>query len=149
MLLRLFGAKVGTSVRVYNSARFFLPRNVQLDDHCTIGPNAEVYCVAKIQIASAAIISQNAELCAATHDYNDPSFPLVPRPILIGASCWICAGAFIGPGVAVGEGAVVGARAVAFKDISPLAVVAGNPAIQIRTRRIQLISEKLDSNVDE
>jgi putative colanic acid biosynthesis acetyltransferase WcaF len=46
----------------------------------------------------------------------------------------VAAEAFVGPGVRVGEGAVLGARAVAFHDLDPWTVYAGNPAQIIRKR---------------
>ena len=38
------------------------------------------------------------------------------------------------PGVRVGSGAVIGARALVTGDVAPYAVVAGNPAREIRRR---------------
>jgi putative colanic acid biosynthesis acetyltransferase WcaF len=62
--------------------------------------------------------------------------PLLKPPIDIGDEAWICADAFVGPGVNIGRGAVVGARAVAVSDVVPWAVVAGNPARQVKIRSI-------------
>ena len=53
---------------------------------------------------------------------------------VIGDDVWIGAEAMILPGVAVGSGAVVGARALVARDVAPYAVVAGNPAREIRKR---------------
>ena len=99
-----------------------------------LGNDVDCYCVAPIVIGSFSTVSQYAHLCAATHDYEDPDFHLVLKPIKIGARAWIATGAFIGPGVTVGDGAVVGARAVVVKDVPEWTVVAGNPAVQIRRR---------------
>ena len=62
--------------------------------------------------------------------------PLVRKPVAIGHSVWIAAGAFVGPGVTVGDGAVVGARAVAVKDVPAWTVVAGNPARVVKSRTV-------------
>jgi putative colanic acid biosynthesis acetyltransferase WcaF len=83
-----------------------------------------------------AVISQGAYLCAGTHDVDDPNFQLTTRPISIGERAWIAADAFVGPGVRVGEGAVLGARGVAFKDLEPWTIYAGNPALERRKRSV-------------
>jgi putative colanic acid biosynthesis acetyltransferase WcaF len=85
-----------------------------------------------------ALVSQDAELCAGTHDIDDDYFQLVARPITLGRRSWIAAGAFVGPGVTVGDGAVLGARAVTVKSLAPLTVYAGNPARPLRARSIDL-----------
>ena len=105
-----------------------------MGDHSGLANDVDCYSVAPIVLGPHSTVSQYAHLCAATHDYEDPSFRLVPKPITIGARAWVAAGAFVGPGVTVGEGAVVGARAVVVKDVPEWTVVAGNPAVQIRKR---------------
>jgi putative colanic acid biosynthesis acetyltransferase WcaF len=108
-----------------------------MGQHSGIANNVDVYSVAQIVVGDFATISQYAHLCAATHDYDDPEFRLLPKPIVIGDRAWVAAGAFIGPGVTVGEGAVVGAHTVVSRDVEPWAVVAGNPARPIKMRRIR------------
>lgn len=53
---------------------------------------------------------------------------------VIGADVWIGAEAWIMPGVTIGPGAIVAAKAVVTRDVAPFAVVAGNPAREVRRR---------------
>lgn len=133
-LLRLFGARIGRGVRVYGSARIWLPSNLTVGDHSVIGWEVRCYCVAPIRIGAHVIVSQYAHLCAATHDHRDPSMPLRPTPISIADRAWVCADAFVGPGVSVGEGAILGARGCAFRDVPPWTIAGGNPAREISRR---------------
>lgn len=135
LLLRLFGARIGAGVRVYGSARIWAPWNLQMGDHSVLGDRVDCYAVDRITIGEHSVVSQYAFLCTATHDIDQPSFPLVTAPVVIGPGAWVAADAFVGPGVTVGEGAVVGARASVFKDVPAWAVVGGNPARVIRMRR--------------
>lgn len=135
MLLRLFGARVSPTARIYGSARIWYPRYLDLRSNAAIGPGVICYSMAPITIGEGAIVSQRAHLCAGTHDIDEEHFQLVARPIHIGAKAWIAAEAFVGPGVTVGEGAVLGARGVTVKNLPDWSVNAGNPARFIRSRR--------------
>ena len=140
-LLRLFGARVGRHVHVYPSARIYLPWNLTLGDAASIGEWALIYNLGPITIGDRATISHRAHLCAGTHDYRDPTLPLLRLPIEIGPQAWVCADAFVGPTVRVGEGAIVGAAAVVVRDVAPWQIVAGNPARWIKTRRMYSTDE--------
>lgn len=135
LLLGLFGARLGRGVRVYQSTRIWAPWNLTMGDYSVLGDHVDCYAVDRIEIGAHSIVSQYTFLCAATHDPDQPSFPLITKPIRIGAQAWVAADAFIGPGVTVGDGAVVGARACVFKDVAPGAIVGGNPARLIRMRK--------------
>ena len=52
----------------------------------------------------------------------------------IGPDVWIGAEAWIMPGVTIGAGAIVAAKSVVARDVAPYAVVAGNPAREVRRR---------------
>ncbi len=134
-LLRAFGAKIGRGVRVYGSARIWLPANLELGDLSSVGPRANCYCQGKITLEDYATVSQYAHLVTGTHDIDNPNFQLFTRPIRICRHAWVASDAFVGPGVIVGEGAVLGARAVAFKSLDPWTVYVGNPAKEVRKRR--------------
>lgn len=53
---------------------------------------------------------------------------------VIGGDVWIGGEAWIMPGVTIGPGAIVASKAVVTKDVAPFAVVAGNPAREVRRR---------------
>jgi putative colanic acid biosynthesis acetyltransferase WcaF len=134
MLLRLFGARIGKNVHIYNTAHIYFPWNLEVGDWSAIGEHALIYNLGPIRVGSMVTISQRAHLCAGTHDYTDPSMPLQKLPITLGDQVWICADAFVGPGITIAEGALVGARAVAVKDVDSWQIVAGNPARPIKKR---------------
>ena len=137
LLLRLFGAKIGKKYLIRRTSRIYYPWLLEIGDLVVIGDRAEIYNLGRIIIGDRAMISQEAYLCAGTHDYTSLAMPLVTAPITIGADAWICARAFIGPGVTVGDGAVVGACAVAMKDVPAWTVVAGNPARAVKKREMR------------
>lgn len=132
-LLRRFGATVGANVHLHPTVHITIPWNLTLEESCAVGDHAILYALGPIRIGARATISQRAHLCAGTHDITKPSRPLLKPPISIGDDAWICADAFIGPGVVVGEGAIVGARAVAMKNVPAGTIMAGNPALPIRS----------------
>lgn len=134
LVLRLFGARVGAGAHIYAGVKVWAPWNLNIGARAGIADGVTLYSMAAITIGADAVLSQGAHLCAGTHDYSDPLFRLVARPITIGARSWICAEAFVGPGVTVGEGAVLGARAVAFRDLAPWTIHTGNPAVLIKPR---------------
>ncbi len=133
-VLRLFGARLGAQTRVYGSTRVWLPANLELGDGAVLGRRVNCYNQGHIAIGARAVVSQDASLCASTHRVEDPAFPLVLRPIRIGADAWIAAEAFVGPGVTVGDGAVLGARGVAMRDLEPWSYYSGNPAELLKPR---------------
>jgi len=135
-LLRALGARIGEKVHIYNTATIYFPWNLRIGNWSAIGEHAFIYNLAPISIGDKTTISQRTHLCAGTHDHTKLDLPLVKGPIEILDMVWICADAFVGPNVKIGQGAVVGARAVVVKDVSPWAIVAGNPAKFIKKRII-------------
>ena len=134
-ILRCFGAKLGPNCHIYPGARIWAPWNLVCADGAAIADDAVVYNAATVFLGSHAIVSQQAYVCTATHDFDDPAFPMVVSPIAIGSYAWVCARACVLPGVVLGDGAVLGLGSVATKDLEPWAVYAGNPARRIKQRR--------------
>jgi len=133
-ILGLFGANIHASVHIYSSVKIWAPWNLTMGAHSTLGPKVDCYNQGSITIGANTIISQKTYLCASTHDFTEPDFPLICKPIIIGDSVWIAANAFVGPGVVIQNGAVVGARAAVFKHVDSWTVVGGNPAHFIKKR---------------
>lgn len=134
LLLRLFGAKLAVSAKVYPGVHVWYPPNLVMKDYACLGRGVNCYCMDTITIGRYAVVSQSASLCGGTHDIGDRFFQLVTRPINLADNVWVAAEAFVGPGVTIGEGAVLGARAVLMKDLGPWMVAVGNPARVLRRR---------------
>lgn len=134
MLLRLFGAKIGPGCHFYPAGKVWAPWNLICEDCCTLADGAEIYNPSPVFLGSHCIISQQAYLCGATHDYNHPDFPMISFSMTLGAYSWICARASISPGVNVGPGAVLGLGSVATRDLEPWTVYSGVPAAKVKTR---------------
>jgi len=133
-LLRLFGAKIDSTAKVYSSVKIYYPANLTMEAYSCLAPGVNCYNVAHITIGAQSTVSQNTYLCSASHDITDPLNHLISAPIVIKSQAWVAADAFVGMGVTIGEGSVVGARAVVVKDVEPWSVVAGNPAKFIKKR---------------
>jgi len=135
-LIRLFGAKLHPTAKVYPGVSIWYPPNLTMGPYSCLAPGVYCYCMAEIRLEAYALVSQRAHLCAGTHDIDDPHFQLYVRPIHLGENAWVAAEAFVGPGRTIGDRAVLGARAVLFKDLPADAVAIGNPANIIRQRRL-------------
>ena len=133
-LLRAFGATIGQGCHIYPGARIWAPWNLLCGDVVAIADGAVIYNSSLIALGSHATISQEAFLCGATHDHEDPGFPLVSSQINIGAFAWVCARATVQPGVSLGEGAVLALGGVATQDLDDWTVYAGIPARRISKR---------------
>lgn len=134
-LLKCFGAQVGKGVHVYPGVKIWAPWNLELHDECGIANGVTLYSQGKITVGYRAVISQNAHLCAGTHDYQEPGFPLVTKPITVKAHAWVAAESFIHPGITIGEGCVIGARSVVTKSMPAWSVCAGHPCKYIKERK--------------
>jgi putative colanic acid biosynthesis acetyltransferase WcaF len=133
-VLRLFGASMARTARVYGSARVWYPPNLHMGLGTVLGPHVQCYSMDRIVLDDYAEVAQFVHLVTGTHDTETALFQLRTRPIHIGSHAWLASGSFVGPGVTVGEGAVLGARGVAFSDLAPWTIHAGNPAQAIRPR---------------
>jgi putative colanic acid biosynthesis acetyltransferase WcaF len=129
LLLRAFGAQIAAGAVPYAGARIWAPWNLTMAVNSCLSDGVDCYCVAPISIGPYATVSQYCYLCSASHDYRDPTMPLIIAPIVIEAEAWVAADVFIGPGVSIGEGAVVGARSTVVQDVEPWSVVAGSPPV--------------------
>ena len=134
MLLRLFGAKLGPRCHFYPASKVWAPWNLVCADHVCAGDGVEIYNPMPMQLDSHVILSPDSYICGASHDYNDPEFPLLAYAMTIERYAWICARASVAPGVRVGEGAVLGLQSVATRDLAPWTVYSGHPAVAIRER---------------
>jgi putative colanic acid biosynthesis acetyltransferase WcaF len=133
-LLRLFGARIGSEVLVCGNVRVLMPWNLTIADSTAISEGVDIYNFAQVRIGSGTVVSQRVWLCTGSHDYNDPTFPLIWKDISIGDATWIAAESFVAPGVRIGDGVVVAARSVVTRHLENWNVYGGNPCVLIKPR---------------
>lgn len=140
-ILRLFGAKIGKSNFIYPSCKIWAPWLLQTEDVVTVGSGVEIYNPGGVYLSHHSILSQDAYLCGATHDYQTITFTYIMKPISIEAYAWISAKAIVLPGVTCYEGSILGAGSIASKNLEAWTVYAGNPAKPIK-KRTNFLEEK-------
>ncbi len=136
LLLRCFGAKVGTGVVIKPGVSIKYPWHLQIGDHVWIGENAWLDSLAPIEIGNHACVSQGAYLCTGNHDWTDPAFGLIVKPIVVEAGAWVGARAVALPGVTVASHSVIAAGSVLTQNTQPYMIYAGNPAAAVKRRVI-------------
>ena len=133
-LLRLFGAKIGSGVKINNTVKVLYPWELEIGDGSWVGWDVDIYNYARVKIGRMSVVSQYSYLCTGTHDYEDPAFPLVFFPITIGDQAWVAAKCFVAPGVTIGDGTIVASGSVVTKDMPEWQICGGNPCKPIKAR---------------
>lgn len=134
IILRLFGARIGNGVVLKPSINVKYPWNLTIGDYSWIGENAWLDSLAPITIGKNACISQGVYFCTGNHDWSDPAFGLIVKPIVIEDGAWVGARATVLPGVTVKSHSIVAAGTVMAKDTEPYMIYAGNPAVAVKER---------------
>ena len=127
VILRIFGGEIAKGCIVYSNCKIWAPWNLIMHTGACVGPRAELYNVGYITIGVNALISQDAYICTASHDFRSPEFPLTIADVVIEERAWICSRSIILPGVTVAEGSIIGAGCVASRSTEKENVYAGNP----------------------
>ena len=137
LVYRAMGAKIHPTARIYPSARIWLPSNLTMAEHSCLGDRTDIYNVAPITIGARSTVSHYSFLCAASHDFENPTQPLTTAPITLGENVWLAADVFVAPGVTIPDGVVVGARSSVFaSDLPAWHLCAGSPARAVRKREL-------------
>ena len=134
LLLRFFGAHIGTHVVIKPNVRIKYPWRLKIGNHCWIGQDVWIDNLADVAIGANVCLSQGAFLCTGSHDYKRTTFNLIARKVVVGDGAWIGATSLVLGGVEVGANALVAAGSIVTKDVPPAAIVAGNPARFVKQR---------------
>lgn len=136
-LLRLFGAKIGTGVRIRPTARFTYPWNVEIGDYSWVGDDAVFYSLAPIKVGTHCVISQKSYLCTGSHDITDSRFALKTGEVIVENGAWVAADCFVGPSVRIGANAVIAARSSVIHSMPAEQVCWGTPCQPQKQRQMK------------
>lgn len=136
-LLRCFGAKIGTGVRIKPGVKVKFPWKLSVGDHSWLGENLWIDNLASVKIDDNVCVSQGVYICTGNHDWSQDTFDLKISSIQIKSSAWIGAHSKIAPGVIVGQGAILTLGSTANKSLEPMHIYSGNPAKSVKQRCIK------------
>lgn len=123
--VKLFSDKVNSKIVIRDNTRIHgtcihSQHSIEIGKNCLIAANCH-------------IIDCNGHLLSFENTVNRINTKDVARKVVISDIVWIGANTFILPGVKIGEGSIIGANSVVVRDIPPMVVAAGNPAIVIKS----------------
>jgi putative colanic acid biosynthesis acetyltransferase WcaF len=136
-LLRAFGASLGEGLVIKPGVRIKHPWMFTAGDHCWFGEDCWIDNLAPVTLGRNVCISQGAYLCTGNHDWSDPVFGLIVKPIVLGDGAWAGAKSVLCPGVWLGDGAIAAAGSVITGSVPAWEIHAGNPAVFVRKRTMR------------
>jgi len=137
VVYRVMGAEMHATARIDATARVWLPANLTMREGSRVEGLADIYNVVRITIGAQSRVGKYSFLCAASHDFENPTQPLTTAPITLGDGVMLGEDVFVAPGVTIAENVVVGARSsVLTSDLPARHVCAGSPARVVRSIRL-------------
>jgi putative colanic acid biosynthesis acetyltransferase WcaF len=131
-LLKLAGVQLELNCRVKSRLVFWLPWNIWIGENTWIGEGVHLVAMERITIGANVCISQEAMLCAGSHDFNSSSFDYKNKPIIVEDGAWIGARALILPGVRIGKNSVIAAGEIVRTNIEPNTIRMNGKSTLIR-----------------
>jgi len=89
-----------------------------------------------IKIGNNVCISQGSILLCGNHDFKKESFELITGKIILEDGVWIGAKSFVCSGVTCFSHSVLSVNSVANKNLKAYTIYQGNPAKEVRERKI-------------
>jgi putative colanic acid biosynthesis acetyltransferase WcaF len=136
VLLRLFGARIGSGVVIKPSVNIKYPWLLEVGSHVWIGEKVWIDNLALVKIEDNVCISQGAMLLTGNHHYRKATFDLITSGIKLEEGSWVGAFAIVCPGVICRTHSVLSVNSVATETLDPYWVYKGNPAVKTRERTI-------------
>ncbi len=134
-ILRLFGAKIGTDVRIKPHIHIKYPWKLQIGDHCWLA-DCYIENLDQVVIGNNVCLSQQCMLLTGNHNYSLQTFDLITQPVILNDGVWICARAIVCPGVTAQSHAVLTTGSVATKNLLSHFIYAGIPAVKSKIRKL-------------
>ncbi len=142
-----FGS-VGTEVSIHEGTRIRNIHKLHLGNQVTLGVDNFLQAAGGITIGDHSLLGPGVKVWSTNHVFAAPDTLIRGqgyeyKEVVIGRDVWIGANAFIMPGTRLGDGTVVAAGSVVgAKKYPPFAILAGNPARVIGSRRARESKEE-------
>jgi putative colanic acid biosynthesis acetyltransferase WcaF len=137
ILLKLFGAEVGTGVVIKPAVNIKYPWRLSIGNNSWIGEKVWIDNLEQVTIGANCCLSQGCMLLTGNHNFKKSTFDLITLPIILEEGCWVGAYAVVCPGITIKSHAVLAVNSVASETLNAYSVYKGNPAVFIREREIE------------
>jgi acetyltransferase-like isoleucine patch superfamily enzyme len=132
-------AELGQGVVVNGPIQIGSPNQVHFAEDVSINPRLTIRGEGGLRVGAHVHFGEDILILTSNHNYFQPDcLPYdkvrIAKDVKIEDSVWICDRVIIVPGVTVGEGSVLAAGSVITKDVPPMTVVGGSPAVALRQR---------------
>lgn len=134
LILKLFGARIGTDVRIKPHIHIKYPWKLHIGDHSWLA-DCYIENLDYVIIGNNVCLSQQCMLLTGNHNYKQESFDLITKSIILEDSVWICARAIVCPGVIAQSHSVLTVGSVATKNMQASFIYAGVPAVKSKIRK--------------
>ena len=116
-----------------------IARRVCIGDYSGVGRN----CLIQGGVTIGSHVMMGPEVYIYTQNHNFKRIDITmdkqgwsaEKPVVIEDDVWIGSRVTILPGVTIGQGCIIGASAVVTKSCPPYSIVAGNPAVVVKSRK--------------
>ena len=129
------GCVISAFTKVKINGPFVMGRRCQISTGCFLGAGEK-----GLTLGDDVLVSPNCTILTGTYQFDQLEVPLqeqgsVSKPTRIGHRVWIGSNSVVLAGADIGDDAIVSAGSVVSGRIPPKAIVLGNPAKVIFTRR--------------
>jgi len=119
------------------NGRSYLSKNTYLGKNTSFN-GMEIRGWGKVTIGDNFHAGGKCLMICSNHNYQGELLPYSPeyihKDITIGDNVWMGDAVIVLGGVTIGEGAIIQAGSVVVKDVPPLAIVGGHPAVPFKHR---------------
>lgn len=134
---RISGMKIGSGSTIHMEARFYDLRNIEIGQDTIVGEKVTLDGRAKLVIGNHVDIATGVMIYNSQHDVHSEDFRAVEEKVFIEDYVFLGPRVIVQPGVRIGRGAVVAAGAVVAKDVPPMTIAGGVPAVVIGERKVK------------
>lgn len=141
---------IGTFFKLSGTLMSFGGGKIKIGSNSLVGPGCVVGAASLVQIGDFVLISNNVTVIdnnnhpvnpedrilmnrmPYSHPYRTWKYAIA-KPIIIENNVWIGRNSIINKGVTIGYNSIVAANSVVTKNVPPNCIVAGNPAIVVKS----------------